>query len=119
MPQNAGAERTRLANADREGWRTWGPYLSDRAWGTVREDYSPEADPWDYFSHDEARMRAYRWGEDGLGGYSDDKQNLCLAPAFWNEQDSILKERYFGLINGQGNHGEDVKELYHYLDCTP
>jgi hypothetical protein len=119
MPQNAGAERSRLANADTEGWRTWGPYLSDRAWGTVREDYSAEADPWNYFSHDEARMRAYRWGEDGLGGYCDNKQNLCLAPAFWNEQDPILKERYFGLINGEGNHGEDVKELYHYLDCTP
>jgi hypothetical protein len=114
-----GAEQGRLDRANAEGWRTWGPYLSDRAWGTVREDYSASADPWNYFSHDDARMRAYRWGEDGIGGYSDDHQNLCLAPAFWNEQDPILKERYFGLINGEGNHGEDVKELYHYLDCTP
>lgn len=100
-------------------WRKWGPYLSERQWGTVREDYSPDGDAWNYFSHDHARSRAYRWGEDGIAGFSDDKQLLCLSLALWNGQDDILKERLFGLTNSEGNHGEDVKELYYYLDATP
>lgn len=100
-------------------WKKWGPYLSERQWGTVREDYSENGNAWDYFSHDAARSRAYRWGEDGLGGISDQKQHLCFALALWNEQDPILKERLFGLTNGEGNHGEDVKEYYFYLDSTP
>ncbi|MEV6752821.1 glucosidase [Streptomyces sp. NPDC051214] len=99
--------------------RLWGPYLSERQWGTVREDYSPGGDAWSYFPHDHARSRAYRWGEDGLGGICDDKQRLCLALALWNGRDPILKERAFGLTNGEGNHGEDVKEYYFYLDSTP
>lgn len=98
---------------------TWGPYLSERQWGTVREDYSADGDAWDYFPHDHARSRAYRWGEDGLGGISDSQQFLCFAPAFWNGADPILKERLFGLNNHEGNHGEDVKELYYYLENTP
>ena len=101
------------------GWKKWGPYLSERQWGTVREDYSPHGDAWNYFPHDHARSRAYRWGEDGLAGFSDDTQTLCLSLALWNERDPILKERLFGLTNGEGNHGEDVKELYYYLDATP
>jgi hypothetical protein len=100
-------------------WRKWGPYLSERQWGTVREDYSGSGDAWDYFSHDQARSRAYRWGEDGLAGLSDDKQVLCFALALWNGRDPILKERLFGLTNSEGNHGEDVKEYYFYLDSTP
>lgn len=100
-------------------WRLWGPYLSERAWGTVREDYSPYGEAWDYFSHDQARSRAYRWNEDGLGGISDEKQRLCLALSLWNGCDPILKERAFGLTGSQGNHGEDVKESYFYLDATP
>ncbi len=100
-------------------WKKWGPYLSERQWGTVREDYSNDGDAWAYFTHDQARSRAYHWGEDGIGGISDDKQRLCLAFAFWNQQDSILKERMFGLDNREGNHGEDVKEYYYYLDSTP
>ena len=100
-------------------WKRWGPYLSERAWGTVREDYSAGGDAWNYFPHDHARSRAYRWNEDGLGGFCDDKQHLCLALALWNERDPILKERLFGLTNGQGNHGEDVKEYYFFLDGTP
>jgi hypothetical protein len=117
----AGAERRRLEE-DRLGthpWRRWGPYLSERQWGTVREDYSPGGDAWSYFPHDHARGRAYRWGEDGLAGVSDDGQRLCLALALWNGKDPILKERLFGLTNAEGNHGEDVKELYYYLDATP
>src|SRR6201992_3675594 len=97
----------------------WGPYLSERQWGTVREDYSENGDAWSYFSHDQARSRVYRWGEDGLAGISDDKQRLCLALALWNERDPILKERLFGLTNSEGNHGEDVKECYFYLDNLP
>jgi Glycosyl hydrolase family 63 C-terminal domain len=97
----------------------WGPYLSERQWGTVREDYSANGDAWNYFPHDHARSRAYRWGEDGLAGISDEEQRLCFALAFWNGQDPILKERLFGLTNGEGNHGEDVKEYYYYLDATP
>src|SRR5262249_40021957 len=100
-------------------WKKWGPYLSERQWGTVREDYSDNGDAWNYFTHDHARSRAYRWGEDGLAGISDDKQRLCFALALWNGQDPILKERLFGLTNSEGNHGEDVKEYYFYLDNTP
>jgi hypothetical protein len=100
-------------------WKKWGPYLSERQWGTVREDYSDDGNAWDYFSHDQARSRAYRWGEDGLGGISDDRQILCFALALWNGNDPILKERLFGLTNSEGNHGEDVKEYYFYLDSTP
>jgi hypothetical protein len=100
-------------------WRTWGPYLSERQWGTVREDYSVSGDAWSYFSHDQARSRAYRWGEDGIAGISDDKQRLCMALALWNERDPILKERLFGLTNAEGNHGEDVKEYYFYVDNVP
>ena len=113
-------EQRRLEEA-RAGvpWRAWGPYLSERQWGTVREDYSDNGDAWSYFSHDQARSRAYRWGEDGLAGISDDKQRLCLALALWNERDPILKERLFGLTNSEGNHGEDVKEYYFYLDNLP
>src|SRR6476620_7001098 len=100
-------------------WRFWGPYISERQWGTVREDYSEFGTAWDYFSHDHARSRAYRWGEDGLLGISDEKQWLNFAVALWNEKDPILKERLFGLTGSEGNHGEDVKELYYYLDSTP
>jgi hypothetical protein len=102
-----------------EGWKKWGPYLSERQWGTVREDYSPYGNAWDYFPHEQARSRAYRWGEDGIAGWSDSRQQLCLALALWNTRDPILKERLFGLTNGEGNHGEDVKESYYYLDATP
>jgi len=111
--------RLQEARERRVPWRKWGPYLSERQWGTVREDYSDTGNAWDYFSHDQARSRAYRWGEDGLGGISDDKQRLCFALALWNGQDPILKERLFGLTNSEGNHGEDVKEYYFYLDSTP
>src|SRR5271170_5001473 len=100
-------------------WKKWGPYLSERQWGTVREDYSANGDAWDYFTHDQARSRAYRWGEDGLAGVCDDHQVLCFALAMWNGKDPILKERLFGLTNSEGNHGEDVKEYYFYLDSTP
>src|SRR5512144_2625160 len=115
------AEQKRLneAREARIPWKKWGPYLSERQWGTVREDYSNDGNAWDYFSHDQARSRAYRWGEDGLGGISDDKQRLCFAIALWNERDPILKERLFGLTNSEGNHGEDVKEYYFYIDSTP
>lgn len=117
----ADAERKRLdeANAHRRPWRKWGPYVSERQWGTVREDYSADGDAWSHFPHDHARSRAYRWGEDGIGGFCDSKQHLCLAVALWNGKDPILKERMFGLSNRQGNHGEDVKELYYYLDAVP
>ncbi len=119
--QPADAERARLAarDAGTAAWDRWGPYLSERQWGTVREDYSATGEAWDYFSHDQARSRAYRWGEDGIAGISDVRQRLCLAIALWNGRDPILKERLFGLTNGEGNHGEDVKELYYYLDATP
>ena len=115
------AEAKRLLDAREEGaqWKAWGPYLSERQWGTVREDYSENGDAWNYFPHDHARSRAYHWGEDGLAGISDEKQRLCFALALWNGKDPILKERAFGLANGQGNHGEDVKEYYFYLDNTP
>ena len=114
-------EQKRLNDTREEGipWKKWGPYLSERQWGTVREDYSRDGNAWDYFSHDQSRSRAYRWGEDGLAGISDDKQRLCFAVAVWNGKDSILKERLFGLTNSEGNHGEDVKEYYFYVDSTP
>jgi Mannosylglycerate hydrolase MGH1-like glycoside hydrolase domain len=115
------AEQTRLEEArmQKTPWKKWGPYLSERQWGTVREDYSDNGNAWDYFSHDQARSRAYRWGEDGLAGISDDHQQLCFALALWNGKDPILKERLFGLTNSEANHGEDVKEYYFYLDSTP
>jgi len=109
-------EETRKGTSN---WRKWGPYLSERQWGTVREDYSENGDAWNFFTHDQARSRAYRWGEDGIAGISDDKQHLCFALALWNGKDPILKERLFGLTNSEGNHGEDVKEYYFYLDSTP
>ncbi|MDT7041711.1 MGH1-like glycoside hydrolase domain-containing protein [Candidatus Nitronereus thalassa] len=112
--QRLDASRKRLAH-----WKRWGPYLSERQWGTVREDYSPDGHAWQYFPHDQARSRAYRWGEDGIGGLCDRHQYLCFALTLWNEQDPILKERLFGLANHEGNHGEDVKESYFYLDSTP
>jgi hypothetical protein len=122
MPDaSTGAESKRLAEAH-DGvadWKKWGPYLSERQWGTVREDYSDNGDAWSYFSHDQARSRAYHWGEDGLAGFSDDKQRLCFALSLWNGKDPILKERLFGLTNAEGNHGEDVKEYYFYLDSSP
>jgi hypothetical protein len=115
------AERRRLAEArdGRAPWYRWGPYLSDRQWGTVREDYSPHGTAWDYLPHDHARSRAYRWGEDGLLGLSDDHGLLCFGLALWNGADPILKERPFGLTGNEGNHGEDLKEYYWYLDATP
>ncbi|MEH2106183.1 MGH1-like glycoside hydrolase domain-containing protein [Nostoc sp.] len=118
---NLTQEEIRLAEAlsHKAHWRRWGPYLSDRQWGTVREDYSPNGTAWDYFTHDQARSRAYRWGEDGIAGISDNHQRLCFAIALWNGEDSILKERLFGLTGSEGNHGEDVKEYYFYLDNTP
>jgi hypothetical protein len=114
-------EQKRLSDARELGipWKKWGPYLSERQWGTVREDYSADGNAWEYFSHDQSRSRAYRWGEDGLAGISDDRQQLCFALALWNGRDPILKERLFGLTNSEGNHGEDVKEYYFYLDSTP
>ncbi|HEX2241973.1 MAG TPA: glucosidase, partial [Gammaproteobacteria bacterium] len=115
------SERLRLEQqrAGKENWRLWGPYLSERAWGTVREDYSPFGSAWEDFDHDQARSRVYRWNEDGLGGICDEQQRLCFALALWNGKDPILKERAFGLAGNQGNHGEDVKEYYFYLDATP
>ena len=121
MPATTNPEQKRLdeANARRQLWRKWGPYVSERQWGTVREDYSADGDAWNYFPHEHAPSRAYRWGEDGIAGFCDSKQRLCLAVALWNGKDPILKERMFGLSNRQGNHGEDVKELYYYLDAVP
>ena len=121
LPQGTTAEARRLEEARGTGvpWRLWGPYLSERQWGTVREDYSENGDAWSYFTHDQARSRAYHWGEDGLAGFSDDHQRLCFSVALWNGKDPILKERLFGLTNAEGNHGEDVKEYYYYLDGTP
>jgi len=118
VTQTVEARRLKEAREQKVPWRKWGPYLSERQWGTVREDYSENGNAWDYFSHDQARSRAYHWGEDGLAGISDDKQRLCFALALWNEKDPILKERLFGLTNSEGNHGEDVKEYYFYLDST-
>jgi hypothetical protein len=120
MPKTT-AERQRLeaCNAGRADWKQWGPYLAERQWGTVREDYSANGTAWDYFPHEHARSRAYRWGEDGIAGFSDSQQRLCLSLGLWNTRDPIIKERLFGLTNSEGNHGEDVKELYYYLDATP
>ena len=114
-------EEIRLSEsgARKKHWKRWGPYLSERAWGTVREDYSANGDAWEYFPHDHARSRAYRWNEDGLAGICDRHQTICFALALWNERDPILKERLFGLTGNEGNHGEDVKEYYFYLDSTP
>ncbi|MGH2396027.1 MAG: MGH1-like glycoside hydrolase domain-containing protein, partial [bacterium] len=121
MKKTLTAEEKRLEQSRERTshWKRWGPYLSERAWGTVREDYSPGGTAWDFFPHDHARSRVYRWNEDGLAGISDRHQNLCFALALWNERDPILKERMFGLTGNEGNHGEDVKELYFYLDSTP
>ena len=118
MAQGVEADRLEEARAGTP-WKRWGPYLSERQWGTVREDYSDNGDAWSYFSHDEARSRAYKWGEDGIAGYCDDHQRLCFGIALWNGVDPILKERMFGLTNAEGNHGEDVKEYYFFLDATP
>ena len=117
--KTAEGDRLDAVRSHKEAWRKWGPYLSERQWGTVREDYSENGDAWNFFTHDQARSRAYRWGEDGIAGISDDKQRLCFALALWNGKDPILKERLFGLTNSEGNHGEDVKEYYFYLDSTP
>src|ERR1700747_2320936 len=115
------AEHRRLSDsaARRADWKNWGPYLAERAWGTVREDYSPDGTAWDFFPHDHARSRAYRWGEDGIMGISDRHQMVCFALALWNGRDPILKERLFGLSANEGNHAEDVKECYAYIDSTP
>ena len=119
MTMNSEQIRLQEARDNKLPWKKWGPYLSERQWGTVREDYSKNGDAWNFFTHDHARSRAYRWGEDGIAGISDDKQHLCFSLALWNGKDPILKERYFGLTNSEGNHGEDVKEYYFYLDSTP
>src|SRR5580658_5875093 len=116
---SAESARLRECHESEVQWKKWGPYLSERQWGTVREDYSKDGNAWGYFSHDQARSRAYRWGEDGLAGISDNRGMLCFALALWNGNDPILKERLFGLTNNEGNHGEDVKEYYFYLDSTP
>ncbi|HQD09022.1 MAG TPA: glucosidase, partial [Flavihumibacter sp.] len=100
-------------------WKKWGSYVSDREWGTVREDYSADGNAWQYTTHDMARSYAWRWGEEAIGGICDDSQLLCFGWAFWNKRDPIIKERYFGLSNAEGNHGEDVKEMYYYLDALP
>jgi len=115
------AEQHRLeeSRARTKHWKRWGPYLSERAWGTVREDYSADGSAWDYFPHEHARSRAYRWNEDGIAGISDRHQKICFAVALWNGKDPIIKERLFGVTGNQGNHGEDVKEYYFYLDSTP
>src|SRR5256714_707175 len=121
MPRIQTTEDRRLeeARTRKKHWKRWGPYLSERQWGTVREDYSPGGTAWEFFPHDHARSRAYRWGEDGIGGISDRHQMICFGLALWNGRDPILKERLFGLTGNQGNHGEDVKEYYFYLDSTP
>jgi len=121
MTAYGGAEARRLSESDARTahWKRWGPYLAERQWGTVREDYSPQGHAWEYFPHDHARSRAYRWGEDGILGISDNHERLCFALALWNGRDPILKERLFGLAGPEGNHGEDVKEYYFYLDSTP
>ncbi|HND22355.1 MAG TPA: glucosidase, partial [Acidobacteriota bacterium] len=119
LQQTAEAKRLEESRNRTAHWKRWGPYVSERAWGTVREDYSPYGSAWDYFPHDHARSKAYRWGEDGLAGISDRRQFICFALSLWNENDPILKERLFGLTGPEGNHGEDVKEYYFYLDSTP
>src|SRR5688572_26379440 len=121
MHQTSNAESLRLEEGSRrkQNWQRGGPYLAERQWGTVREDYSNDGEAWGYFSHDQARSRAYRWGEDGLLGICDRECRLCFALGLWNGRDPILKERLFGLTSPEGNHGEDVKECYYYLDSTP
>src|ERR1700712_1432045 len=121
IPTDAERQRLEDVRLNRPGanWKRWGPYLAERAWGTVREDYSPDGRAWDFLPHDWARSKAYRWNEDGLAGICDDYQHLCFALALWNGKDPILKERAFGLTGPEGNHGEDVKEYYFYLDSTP
>src|SRR5262249_45294750 len=119
MSDNAEGRRLESARNENVPWRKWGPYLSERQWGTVREDYSDDGNAWDYFSHDQARSRAYRWGEDGLAWFSGEKERLCFAFALCNGKDPILKERLLGLTNSESNHGEDVKEYYFYVDSTP
>ena len=119
MSRTAEAHRLADTASGKADWRHWGTYVSDRAWGTVREDYSADGSAWEYFPHDHARSRAYRWNEDALAGFCDRDQHLCLGLALWNERDPILKERLFGLSNREGNHGEDVKEYFFYLDNTP
>ena len=116
---NQEEKRLQQSRSREKHWKRWGPYLSERAWGTVREDYSAGGDAWDYLPHDHARSRAYRWNEDGIAGISDRHQVICFAIALWNGRDPFLKERLFGLTGPQGNHGEDVKEYYFYLDSTP
>jgi len=118
-PMTAEEQRIQENYERKVNWTRWGPYLSERQWGTVREDYSADGEAWNYLPHDHARSRAYRWGEDGIGGFCDRHQHICFALALWNEKDPILKERLFGLTNREGNHGEDVKEQYFYLDATP
>src|ERR1035438_1478337 len=119
METNPERERILAADGRTAHWRRWGPYLSDRQWGTVREDYSPNGAAWDYFPFEQSRVRTYRWGEDGILGISDNHQRLCFAPAFWNGNDPFLKERFYGVNGPQGNHGEDVKEYWYYLDNVP
>src|SRR2546429_1452264 len=119
LQSTAEFQRLEEDKARKAYWRRWGPYLSERQWGTVREDYSADGTAWEYLPHDHARSRAYRWGEDGIAGISDDHQRLCFALALWNGADPILKERMFGLSGNEGNHGEDVKEYYYYLDNVP
>ena len=119
MSDNNEANRIKENYNKTKYWHKWGPYLSERQWGTVREDYSADGSAWTYFPHDHARSKVYRWGEDGIGGFSDHHQEMCFAFSFWNGKDPILKERFFGLTSQEGNHGEDVKELYYYLDNTP
>src|SRR5262245_56775381 len=118
-PPTAEEQRLAQAHARTANWQRWGMYLAERQWGTVREDYSDNGDSWDYFPHDHARSRAYRWGEDGLLGFTDRECRLCFAVALWNGRDPHLKERLFGLTNPEGNHSEDVKEVYFYVDATP
>ena len=119
MAERQEHKRIQETNKSKASWQQWGPYLSERSWGTVREDYSADGTAWEFLPHDHARSKAYRWGEDGLAGISDDKQYLCFSLALWNGNDPILKERLFGLTGNEGNHGEDVKEYYYYLDSTP
>ena len=117
---NKGREAERLeVSKPYKKWKKWGPYLAERQWGTVREDYSLHGEAWEFIDHDKARSNAYRWGEEGIGGFTDSREILCMAPAFWNGKDDILKERLFGLTNNQGNHGEDVKELYFHQVSSP
>ena len=118
-PTNPEQQRMDETRSGAKSWQAWGPYLSNRQWGTVREDYSADGNAWAYFPFWHAHRRAYRWGEDGLAGLSDDGQRLCVAISLWNGRDPILKERLFGLANEEGNHGEDVKEIYYHLDATP